>query len=88
MMRANRGLHADQARRHVGEPSLGLAARPFLPQDNGPALIQTDNVKRVLADIDANRGDHRSGFVGHDGAPSQPRRASRWQCTSTARQFH
>jgi hypothetical protein len=32
MMCADAGLHADQARRQVGEPRFHLAARPFLPQ--------------------------------------------------------
>jgi hypothetical protein len=34
-----------------------LATRPLLPQHNRTALIVADNMKRVLADIDANYGD-------------------------------
>ena len=39
MMRANAGLHADQARRHVGKPSIDLATRPLLPQHDRAAAI-------------------------------------------------
>jgi hypothetical protein len=44
-MRADAGLHADQAGRHVGQPYLDLAARPLLPQHNRAALIEADNVE-------------------------------------------
>jgi hypothetical protein len=39
MMRADARFHADQARRRVGKPRFHLAARPFLPQHDGTALI-------------------------------------------------
>ena len=39
MMRANAGLHADQARRHIGKPRVDLATRPLLPQDDRAAAI-------------------------------------------------
>ena len=57
MMRADAGLHPDQARRQVGEPRFHLAARPLLPQHDGSALIVAHDVERVLADIDADDGD-------------------------------
>jgi hypothetical protein len=41
MMRTNTSLHADQARRHVGQPYLDLATRPLLAQRNCTALIET-----------------------------------------------
>jgi hypothetical protein len=50
----------DQARRQVGKPCLDLAAGPFLPQHDRAAPIEADNVERVLADVDAHRGDDRS----------------------------
>jgi hypothetical protein len=59
-MRANTSLHPDQAWRHVRQPCLDLAARPLLPQHDRAALIEAHDVKRVLADIDAHRGDDRS----------------------------
>jgi len=61
-MRADAGLHADQARRQVGEPCLHLAARPLLPQHDCTALIVADEVERVLADIDADHGDCSVGL--------------------------
>jgi hypothetical protein len=57
MVRANAGLHADEARRQVGKSGLHLAARPLLAQHNGTTLIVAYNVERVLTDIDANHSD-------------------------------
>ena len=76
MMRTDAGLHADQARRHVGEPCFHLATRPFLPQRDCAALIETYDVERVLADIDAEHGDRSVEFLRHGvllvfGAPCQ-----------------
>ena len=56
-MRADAGLYADPTRRQIGESGLHLTMRPFLPQHDRTALIVPDEVKRVLADIDANHGD-------------------------------
>jgi len=56
-MRANASLHADKARRHVGKSRLYLAARPLLAQHNCTAIIQANDVERVLTDIDADYGD-------------------------------
>ena len=39
MMRTNTSLHADQARRHVGQPSIDLATRPLLPQHDRATVI-------------------------------------------------
>jgi energy-coupling factor transporter ATP-binding protein EcfA2 len=61
LMRADTGLHADQARRSVRETNLELAERPLLSQHDGAALIQANNVERGLADVDA---DHRNRRVG------------------------
>ena len=75
MMRPDTGLHTDQAGGHIGEPGFNLATRPLLPQNDLPAAILTDNVERVLTDIDA---DYAGGIerVGHGvlrvfGAPGQ-----------------
>ena len=77
-MRADAGLHADQARRQVGKSRLDLAARPFLLQHDRAALIVPYDVERVLADIDSNHGDCAVGFLRHGvllvfAAPSQLR---------------
>jgi hypothetical protein len=65
MMRADAGLHADQARRHVGKAGLHLATRPFLTKYDGATLIATYDVERVLADIDTNHGDCSVECLGH-----------------------
>src|SRR5262249_36679000 len=57
------GFHADQAAWNVGEPALKLSARAFeLPNDR-PALIETDKMEAILAEIDADRADG-SGWCG------------------------
>ena len=77
-MRADAGLHADQARRQVGKSCLDLATRPFLPKHDRTTKIVSHDVERVLADIDADHGDCAVGFLRHGvllvfGAPSQLR---------------
>src|SRR5215467_1911091 len=86
MMRSDASLHADQTRWHIGQTRLDLAARPLLAQHNAAALIQTDDMERVLADIDTDYGDRAVKIVGHGvllvfGAPCQIRG---WQGRSTA----
>ena len=54
MMRSDAGLNANQARSHIGQTGLDLAARRLLAQHNAAALIQADDVERVLADIDTD----------------------------------
>ena len=39
MMRTDAGLHADQARRHIGKPRFDLATRPLLTQRDRSAAI-------------------------------------------------
>src|SRR6266568_4774803 len=59
VMRTYTSLHADEARRHVGEASVDLAARQLLAQNDGAHLVEADEVERILADVDA---DCRNGF--------------------------
>jgi len=47
-------LHADEARRHVGEAGFDLAARQLLPQNNRALPVEANEVERVLADVDAD----------------------------------
>jgi hypothetical protein len=42
---------------NVHEPPLELRPRDLQVQNNCPALIEADQVERILADIDADRGD-------------------------------
>src|ERR1700692_605630 len=77
-MGADASFHADQARRYIGEPRFHLATRPLLPQHDGAARIVAHDVERVLADIDADRGDRGIGCLRHGallvfGAPFQLR---------------
>jgi hypothetical protein len=78
VMCADAGFHADQARRHIGEPRFHLATRPLLPQHDGAARIVAHDVERVSADIDADHGDRDIGCLRHGvllvfGAPRQLR---------------
>src|SRR5262249_43785327 len=78
VMRANTGFHANQARRHGRQPCFHLATRPLLPQHDRTALIETNNVERVLADIDADHGNRSVKLLRHGlllvfGAPCQLR---------------
>jgi hypothetical protein len=57
VMRANAGLHSDQTRRHVREPCFNLATRPPLPQHDRATPVEADDMKRILADVDAHRGN-------------------------------
>jgi hypothetical protein len=57
MMGADAGFHADQAWRQVGKSRLDLATRPLLPQHDRTSPILAHEVKRVLADVDADHGD-------------------------------
>src|ERR1700732_4242891 len=66
VMRTDAGLHADQARRHIGEPCFNLATRPLLTQHDCTTAIEADDVEGVLADI-----EHRVPLV--FGAPCQLR---------------
>ena len=75
---ADAGFHADQARRHIGEPRFHLATRPLLPQHDGAARIVAHDMERVLANIDADYGDRGMECLGHGvllvfGAPGQLR---------------
>ncbi len=57
MMRPDAGLHSDEARRDGGKSCLKLPARPLLTQHDRAAMVETDNMKRVLPDIDADYAD-------------------------------
>jgi hypothetical protein len=49
--------HANLAPWQIGMPCFHLAARSFLAQHDGAAIIVANDVERVLADTDANYGD-------------------------------
>jgi len=53
------------ALRHCREPRFDLAARPPLLQYDLAASIEADDVERILANIDAHRGNGRIGLFGH-----------------------
>jgi hypothetical protein len=55
VMRSRTRFHSDQAARNVGEPTLKLSARALQLQNDRSALIETDKMKAILAEIDADR---------------------------------
>jgi hypothetical protein len=59
MMGTNAGLHADPVRTYAREPHVDLAACPLLTQHDRAALIEADNVERIVTDIDALCGNDR-----------------------------
>src|SRR5262249_25589857 len=65
MMCTDTRLHADQARRHIGEPCFHLAPRPLMPEHDCTTIIETNDVERVLADIDTDHGGHTDRFLSH-----------------------
>jgi hypothetical protein len=69
MMRTNAGLHADEARRHIGEPRFHLPARPLLAQSDRTARVKANHVETVLADVDAHNGDRDLALLNHRRAP-------------------
>jgi hypothetical protein len=66
-MRPNARLHADEAARSIREPNLDLAAGKLLAQNDRAIPVETDEMERVLADIDADccNGFKASGVVWH-----------------------
>jgi len=57
MVRARTGLHADQAAGQIDKTPLKLLPRSLQLQNNCTALIEAYQVKRVLANIDADCGN-------------------------------
>jgi hypothetical protein len=57
MVRADTSFHPDQTRWHIGKPNIDLPPRPLLAQHDRSSLIETNDVERVLADIDADYGN-------------------------------
>jgi hypothetical protein len=57
MVRARASLHTDQTARKVRKATLKLCSRGLQLKNNCTAWIEADQVKCILADIDADRGD-------------------------------
>jgi hypothetical protein len=57
--RTNACLHADQTPRNIREPHFHVGSRPLLPQHDCTAFIETNDVERILTDIDAHRANCR-----------------------------
>ena len=62
-MRPSARLHADQAARNIGKPAFNLPTGYSLPQNDGAPPVEADDVKRVLAEVDPDRGDDSSGLL-------------------------
>lgn len=67
VMRADTSLHAKQARPHVREPCVDLTSRPLLTPHNCAAAIESDDVERVLPNVDSGYGDGALEFCGGHG---------------------
>ncbi len=66
MMRAL--THASVPIKHgaiFGQPRFDLATRPLLPQRDRTPSIKPDDVERVLADINADKGNHAAEVLRH-----------------------
>jgi hypothetical protein len=42
---------------NIGEPRIDLAARQLMTQNDRAFVLETDDMERVLGDVDADRGD-------------------------------
>jgi hypothetical protein len=76
MMRPDAGFHADQAPGHIGKACFDLATQPLLAQHDCAAIIEPDDVERVLPDINADYRNRnlccrRHGVLLVLGAPGQ-----------------
>ncbi len=65
MVRADAGLHTDQAGRQVGEPRNHLATGQLALENDVAIAIEADDVERILADIDTDRRHSICRFAGH-----------------------
>jgi hypothetical protein len=65
MMCTDASFHPDEARRHVGDPPLDLAARPLLSQHDRASIIVTDDVEGILTDINPDYADRLSCWCKH-----------------------
>jgi hypothetical protein len=68
-MCADTSFHAPSGMAICWQAAPLLGRVTFLPQNDRPALIEPDDRERILADIDAHRGNGRIGLVGHGSAP-------------------
>lgn len=60
-MRPDARVHTNKTTRKVGKSHLNLTTRRFLPKHNSAALIKADYMETILANVDADGRDHRSG---------------------------
>ena len=52
-------FHADQASRNIGKRTFELMSRPLLPQYNRAETVESNDMKAVLAQVDADGGNGR-----------------------------
>jgi hypothetical protein len=91
VMCTDAGLHADQARRNIGESCFNLATRPLLTQRDCTGFIKTNDMERVLTDIDADYGNRSAEISETWRAPRLWRPFAsfyRWRGRSTAGPSH
>jgi hypothetical protein len=67
-MRSSARIHANQLNRHVGCEAKQLKTRKLLPYDNFAGLVETNQVKDRLAQIDPDTGAASlAGYKGERG---------------------
>ena len=54
-VRPGTGFHSDQAARDIAEPAPKLMTGYLMLQNNRTALVQPDQMERILADVDSDR---------------------------------
>jgi hypothetical protein len=57
MMRARAGLQADEAGWQIDKPAHKLLTRYLVAHRDGAGLVETDQVERILADLEADGSD-------------------------------
>ena len=57
VIRARSGFEADETGQQIGKAARKLVARYLDAHRDGPALVEADEVERVLADVEADRGN-------------------------------
>src|SRR6266496_6211512 len=60
VMGTRTGFHADQAARNIGQTAFELTTGYLLLQDDCTPLVEADEVERVLAEVEPDRGDDPS----------------------------
>ena len=81
-------LHADEAARQVRKSASHLATRQLLTKYDGPSAIKTDEMKRILADVDADGCHLIYRFAAHGSCSSHSAPGQKGRVRSTVGPSH